>query len=785
MGLFGRRIQDLKGSNVQSSSTSSVVVHDDRKREYSKFFNSLQHKTKLYIPNLRIDRWTVRGELLYFSDIYDNKILVYSIEQSRIVREFPYERESFAYRCDFTFVGDNFFVTAGADFVRLWNLSDGTLLASKAFEFKYGYTSCVPLDPVSFLYIAGDTIRRFDITTIQYETVQLEQANTVKFDKDWIWPSEVCGRRIVFVFKESKKLGLFDVTEFKIIAHLDLYPHLIEGYQLGFRTFDVTFPDRIVFCVGDSAHSKLKFLILEPNNLSIQKSFILANPIHSTLANYSNLSDDGFIWIDANESSIRMQYNNNIGYFYQLLEISMGEEKITSSYNFHVEKYLFPSCKSVRYGVIAVDGNGDLIFGETRNERYGPIEQLYQGCIQTGKRASRVCEQLSPNLFNESLFEFYCAHRLLMMAIQDGDIQRSLHHNGVEFKWHKAIYSASRNIKIENPEDDRELTLILMEAAKNNVIESVGQFLLANEILSDVRENNENIYNMGRNLFLRVAQLETAHLSLDLAFQRYRRVQGMTELMGIAFNIIPFLGGSIAAAVSAGAGLLEGLQLSDVITGSLEISMDIISQSSTFEQGVLKFVGKSLRAEEIENKIILLKSLHKCDVTIAQLQEILDNGINEDEDTSGQQNYGSQVVEDPVQNFVGSSMCESGMLPDERTTTVCLSNMRRDLSTLEQWKISEFREFRVEKEAIRSLTIRQCSFFVSALMLLFDDELEEAFKELQPLLLVITRSRMISGSVLCDYSKYSKQIDGIINDLEKVYPVNDVMTEEFKAFVTK
>lgn len=565
MSLFQRR----------DDGASSDVAHSERKRDCEKFLDSLRSKTQLNLTNYFIVRWTVRGDYLYFIDMNLRKIVVNSIAQGCVERELQHE----FYVHDFEFIGDIFLASVGAATVQVWNVSTGALLTSRKYQRKGIYTSCIVVSSTSFLYVSGDTIRHLSIASSHSSAAQLDQVNTATFDYNFMRPSEVCGGKIALVCQIKKSHRIFDVTTFKVTALFDISPHL-QGFQIEYyRTFNVTFPDQIFFfCVGNSKQSKLKILILDPIILNLRKSIIIPNPIHLSLQRNPNLGDGGYTRIDANESNIQIQHLCES--YYQILEISISKEEITNSHGFHVRKFISPNYKSLTNGIIVTDKDCHLIFREIRNEIQndvtnspgeiqGPIEQLYHECIQSGRRAIHFCEHLSSNLFDGSLFEFYCGHRLLMMAVQDRDIPKSLHYDDTQFKWHKAIYSASKNVKSEKPDDEKERTIILMEATECNVIEGVTHYLLANEILTEVREQNGKIFSMRKQLFVRLVQLEAAHMNLDIAFERYRKIQGMTELMGIALNVIPFLGGSLTAAVTAGAEIVEGLQISDALTGLL------------------------------------------------------------------------------------------------------------------------------------------------------------------------------------------------------------------------
>lgn len=835
-----RRKRGLTQRNVQGNNASSNIPLGDGRMDNETFLDSLLNKTQLNITNKCIERWTVHGEYLYFIDHSKNKIVVYSIEQRRVERELQHKSTFQSYSFfDLTFVGDRFLVSVGDDFVSVWIASDGTFLTSKKYEKNYGYKTCCAVSSTSFLYIQGCTIRRLAIATPNSTSIQLEEVNKTIFNEKYIWSSELCANKIALVFEDEKKLNIFDVTTFEITAQIDLFPHYKEEFIWNpLKQFDVSFPEHIVLCIANSTHSQFKILIFDPTTLNLRKSFVVQNPIYSTLVQHSKFHERGTLRIDAYasdaySSDIRMQYNCDK--YYQIVEISIDEEKLTNSYGFHVKKEIKPNCKSLNSAVIVSIKDRTLTLAETSNElkcemehsvipMQGPIEQMYLECTLSGKRAVNFCERLSPTLFNGSLLEFYSAHRLLIMAIQDGDVQKSLHHNGVKLKWHEAIYSSSRNVIFETPEDRNELTLLLMEAAEQKVIESVSQYLLANDITLEVRDQNETIFNLTRQLFLRLIQLEAVHMNLDLAFERYRRVQGMTELMGIALNVIPFLGGSVAAAVTAGAELVEGLQISDVLDGALQLSVDMISNSPSFEQGVLRCVENSLRKEEIEKRVELLISLDRCDVTMDQLKEILKNGIHRNEETEDVVTEEPNPVEVIAKNLSESSIsnrtsggvaiaeeltagekpflteeysCKPGIETcyqatgsssqnrNDSNSMMCSILQEENVPHFEKWNISEFKKLSDDRDTVRSLTVRQCSYFVASLMLLFDDEYEEIFRKLQSLLLVIHRSRKISGKVLCNYEKYSNEIDGILVDLMEKYPVDNVMIGEFMDFVKK
>lgn len=117
---------------------------------------------------------------------------MYSIAQCRVEQELQHEHNI----RDFEFVGDDFLVSVGRDFGRVWNASAGTLIKSNKYPYKHsGYINCVPVSPTSFLFIMGYTIRSFDIVSSHLTDIQLNRVTKKTFHDKFIRPSEVCNEK--------------------------------------------------------------------------------------------------------------------------------------------------------------------------------------------------------------------------------------------------------------------------------------------------------------------------------------------------------------------------------------------------------------------------------------------------------------------------------------------------------------------------------------------------------------------------------------------------------------
>lgn len=482
----------------------SSMAHSDNQRYGECFLESLQNKDQLIIDDKRITGWTVHGQYLYYMVPRGKKIIVYSIAQRRVERELQHEKTI----SDFAFLGEAFLISVGRDFVRLWNVNDGTLMASKEYEddgIPGSERRCIAVSLTSFLYFTEKIVRKLNISMLHSTAVNLEQVKMVKFHETFgllqTLLSEVSCGKIAILSTCNMELKLFDVNNLKVTAQLDIAPHLTKSFELDkyLGNIDMSFPGRVLLCAGNKAYSKLKILVFDPFTLKLLKEFIAPNPIHLTLphgikcATGVNNRTKELIHIDANKSNIRVQHK--IGYYYQILEILIGQERLIRSYGFQTEKFIEPNWHSSFGGVLAADKDGHLIIGETNNEiHYGPFEQLHQ-CVQSE---------------------------------------------------------------------------------------------------------------------------------------------------------------------------------SDIV---------------------------------------------------------------------------------------------------------------QDLSNLKQWAASDYKKLAEDKATVCVLSIGQCSFFLAALMLLFDDDLDDELRKVQPLLFGILKSRMVSGKVLCGYEKYSEEIDGILSDLKEIYPMNNVMINEFMGFV--
>lgn len=519
------------------------MVHDDTPTDSDNLLDSLHNTTQLNIKNSFIDRWTVRGDYIYFID--SKKIVMYSISKRCVEQEFELTKPII----HFAFIDDKFLVSVGRDFAAVWNVSDGSMLASREYKYTSHYSTCTDADHYisciaashsSFLYIAGNAIRRIAVTKPHSEAAQLQQINSTAFEGSFsdthadgrIWPSEARCGKIVVVIPNARVLKIINSTTLIDIAHFYLDLHLTEDIEWDSGPggkdkpiFDVSlFSNYIVFCIGNPTHSYLKIRVFN-QHLNLLKFFIVANPIHSILKQNSILDCDGRVRIDANKSSILTQYYCES--YYQMLEISIDEEKIISSYGFHVDSYIQPDCKSLHDGVIAVDEDGHLIHGERKKATVGQKNQMLHRSTQEGK---------------------------------DGHL----------------TYGERKKATVD--------------------------------------------------------------------------------------------------------------------------PIDLVLRSSTEKSN-------------------------------SEKEEVL------------------------------------------------------DLSSLEQWKISQFRKLSEDRATLCLLSIRQCSFFVAALLLLFDDELDDELRKLQSVLLGVVRSRRISGKVLCNYEKYTEEVDAVLTDLKELYPVDNVMTGEFMDFV--
>lgn len=265
-----------------------------------------------------------------------------------------------------------------------------------------------------------------------------------------------------------------------------------------------------------------------------------------------------------------------------------------------------------------------------------PLTRAYIDCLQQPDASPlQFCNELiTYNRCKQSFKEYFYAHRLLMLAIQEETIDRGPNHDGEYLKWFDSLYHAGRELHLTSQTERNALKTLLAEAEQVGVIRDAALVLSAHDMTTEYRAQNSTILDLGKELLNRLVHLEDGHSSLVDAFERYKQVQNVTQLVGVALNVIPFVGGSIAAAISAGAEVLEGLAVGDLVGFGLETQNEVIMGSQTMENLLLRYTGDQLERDklngmDLEARENLSTHLSSCGVTPEVLRILFRNGAEQ------------------------------------------------------------------------------------------------------------------------------------------------------------
>lgn len=269
------------------------------------------------------------------------------------------------------------------------------------------------------------------------------------------------------------------------------------------------------------------------------------------------------------------------------------------------------------------------------------LQTEYFSCLRSSDSTPKqvALSSIQYRLCSRSFSEYYFAHRILMLAVQDGNederLPRDPHYGGDTYKWYESLYSAGVNMVLSDAENS-VFKEILREAKHFNVIESGHSILGEQRITTNIHRGHQIIQEISNELALRLSVLEGSQQSLHSAFARYVRHQGISQAIGVALNLIPFLGGSIASIVGAAVSIEDicnGFDIKDVVEATIQMGEDVVTATQTFEQRLLKLTAQKLNRDEVSSmkmnqKEALLTCLNNCGTTTEELRLMLSDAAN-------------------------------------------------------------------------------------------------------------------------------------------------------------
>lgn len=447
------------------------------------------------------------------------------------------------------------------------------------------------------------------------------------------------------------------------------------------------------------------------------------------------------------------------------------------------------------------------------------IKDAYLSCIQHNSTldAAQLCTDLITfDRCKLSFSEYFYAHRLLMLAVHDGKIEPSTTHDGKLWKWFEDIYLAGKEFPLQSEPERNALRKILHEAQTVGVITDGSVIIAVHDVVQELRTTCSAIIDIGHEIFERLVRLEQGHQSLKEAFERYKHVQGMTALLGVALNVIPFVGGSVTAAISAGTQVFEGLALGEFVKFGLESANDTILTSETLETLLVRYAGVHLSKEQIdklgtEQRNNLIQHLHQSGTSpemlhfifmravdgdyvnpahimpsdIVQVEEIIEDegkkqsGSAENESS---EDYRTDVTQDEEiydgQSIDGTQQHKNSQtkaMPSVQGASSSSISATPTKSTL-TFEMKELEERNLDKESVKRLKSGELSAVIAAFMCGYDNSRVERFNELSFAFHDYLQNKNITGLVISDRVMFPEQ--------SVAKSIMEFMTDKYSSLLT-
>lgn len=390
----------------------------------------------------------------------------------------------------------------------------------------------------------------------------------------------------------------------------------------------------------------------------------------------------------------------------------------------------------------------------------------------------------------QSLREYFSAHRLLMLGVQEKLIARSTDHGNEHFKWFTSLYNAGSELTICGEEERNLLKSILSEAQKAGLIDSGETVLSAHEMKTEYRTQHNSVLELGIKIVDNLVSIKDDYSSLKNAFELYKKRQNITHLAGIALNLIPFFGGSFASAALAGAEVLEGLAIGEVVEFGLETQTEIMAGSETLENLLFRYTSNRLEREKLdemsdEARENLIAKFEKCKTTPEVLYTLFRNGangifLNPDEIVIPQvfptlsNAQSSNAVDHSAAHHVGHNaeiLHDSGeeadrIISNDRhsnsyhntaTSTTSSSNLP-DVSGdaepyLSTWALEDLENFEINKGKVETLKRGDASILLAAHICDYEPEDNDKFEILKDVVHKSFSSLCLNGSSLSNRNR--------------------------------
>lgn len=432
-----------------------------------------------------------------------------------------------------------------------------------------------------------------------------------------------------------------------------------------------------------------------------------------------------------------------------------------------------------------------------------PLQTAFVSCLNGHTTPKDMCLNLvSHKLCKESVTEWFCGHRILMLAVYAGQIEPSPDFDDRYGFWFETIYLAAKDIPIYSETDFNVVRKALREAVLSRVIRSEEPIIAAIHISRDMRNSKNEISALGQELLSRIFQIERSSNHFSTALQNYVAFQSKANLFSAAFNMIPFIGGSIASAISAGSRIFEGCAVTNNTELAIDIGTDVALGFKSFEEKVLLAAAEGLKTKNVQSmsddlKSVLVLSLQESGVKREQLRALfLGEGVKDTEvpippewGSSPQKLHGSGTKDDDGQGNVcanripalGHGNQKEGK-SSEQTSTPSIAqcskhedNTDKESAVIDEHSVDTIELKHLEKVGLDAQSIEKFGEKVMAALLAayiigFNERRREKYNQLRGHFYNIFLEQDIDGSVFSnrEYFPVDQIVKVILKGLENL-----------------
>lgn len=209
-----------------------------------------------------------------------------------------------------------------------------------------------------------------------------------------------------------------------------------------------------------------------------------------------------------------------------------------------------------------------------------PLQKGLSRAIIGELAPSQACRDLiSYGACSKSFEEWLSAHKLLMMAVIDKEIDGHTDHDGHLCYWYETLYLAISDIALSSEIDVNVAKKCFRCARHHGVIETTEGLIGLVHIQKTLLKQTSSLHRAGMLLYERLTQTQGQTERLHAAFRQYTRTRRYSALVALALQLLPVAGGVAAGAVTAGAELCAGLSVGDVTEHALGLGLEVFHET--------------------------------------------------------------------------------------------------------------------------------------------------------------------------------------------------------------